>query len=247
MQRREKIFTVLCVFGFMMFIFSIYVGITIFKDLKTENALENEIIELSELINSDGIWDKEIDYKLNNYVSKDNNYLQIEKASKKYFKDLISDCRSLYKIYNDDFLSKIMSIENIKADGKEFINTKTFLNKSITDITNLDSDINSLLTEERIMSYLDENTDEYYLDYYKDLMLEDDDIDVIREEVKEEMDNYLDLIKKIDNIFTFLIDNNKDWDILDDKIYFKTQDSLDKYNYFLQEISNFDKNEKQII
>ena len=140
-----------------------------------------------------------------------------------------------------------MSIENIKADGKEFINTKTFLNKSITDITNLDSDINSLLTEERIMSYLDENTDEYYLDYYKDLMLEDDDIDVIREEVKEEMDNYLDLIKKIDNIFTFLIDNNEDWDILDDKIYFKTQDSLDKYNYFLQEISNFDKNEKQII
>ena len=48
-------------------------------------------------------------------------------------------------------------------------------------------------------------------------------------------------------IFTFLIDNNEDWDILDDKIYFKTQDSLDKYNYFLQEISNFDKNEKQII
>ena len=71
MQRREKIFTVLCVFGFMMFIFSIYVGITIFKDIKTENALENEIIELSELINSDGIWNKEIDYKLNNYVSKE--------------------------------------------------------------------------------------------------------------------------------------------------------------------------------
>ena len=138
MTKKRNIVLILVVSTLVMLSFWGSLGYILFYSVNNEIKLEQEFSEIDNMIDENGLDDPDLDTKLNTYVSS-HNYLVVEQAVKAYLRDLLKESRNLYNLYNDEKLTDLITIENFKTDGKEFIKSQSYLEESQVQLQNIEN------------------------------------------------------------------------------------------------------------
>ena len=225
---------ILIVVGIIVALIIVVFGYFIVSDLKQEDKLITELNEISNLVNEENVDIDEVNERLNNTVTK-GDYKIVEESSKQYLLDVFNNIINITNILEDERITNSLSVTNYKEDGPDFLNTKEYLNNTITELKTLKDEYSSYLTEEKIMSYInDKNLDDYYIDLYKNDII--GDIDEADKTVEDAIDSTIDVLTVSLNIINFLSENKDSWSIEDDSIVFNNQTLSDKYDNLVSQL-----------
>lgn len=149
--------------------------------------------------------------------------------------DIICEMKA---VMEDERLVKVLSAENYQKDGPDFVETKNFLAKAKTVLSEDLNKLQEYFTEEKAMSYLDKNIDDYYKDYYKKEVI--GEVDNINDDktIENSINDLVSLITDEEAIINFLINNKGNWKIDNNEIVFYTNSLTDQYNNLLSKITN---------
>lgn len=237
MTKKRNIVLILTIATFFVIAFWSMIGYVMFYIVRNEIKLESEFSKIEYIIETKGVDDSSLDEMLNNYVS-NSDYLVVEKAVKNYLKDLIKELNALTEILNDDRLINLMSIENLKSDGKEFKESLKYIEDTYEKTENIKSNITSLNTKKNVENYLDKDLNEYFKEYYFEYILDDNDETFT--ELNQSLDSYLNFLDEYKLFFEFLVNNKESWYIEDDQLYFEDEILLEEYNKFFADLNNYD-------
>ncbi len=231
MKKTVKI--VLIVLGIIFLLFCILIGVGVYNDFKTEDKINREVESIQNLMEATEFDEEAFKKKLNNTVST-GDYYKVERAYKNYLRDYLKINNDIIAFYENISIEKILSAENVKNDGKDFIQSRSTLNNYKSTLDKIKSDYDSMFTEKKVLSYLDIE-DDYYVDYYKEIVGE-----VKQSQTEKELSMYLanssELLENVIALLQFLSDNKNNWNFQDNKIMFNSQALLDQYNQILQSL-----------
>lgn len=206
------------------------------SDLKQEDKLRNELIEISNLVNEENIDKDKIYKRLDTLVTKD-DYKEVEKSFKNYLKDSFDNSILMLNILNDEKITNILTVENYKKDGKDFKETKEYIKKTIKDLEECKNKYYEFLTEEKAMSYINnKNLDSYYIDFYKDEILKDIEEEKNDKTIEKSINDVISLLQNSEKVIDFLIENKNSWNIDGQNILFNSDSLIDKYNKLISEL-----------
>ena len=217
----------------------ILIGIIIFLILRNfflDKKLKNEITETYELIIMDEYNYKDIYEKIDNIVTKE-GYAIVEDSAKDYLLDYFLEVLNLDETYEKANIENIISIENIKKDGKEFKNSEETLSKLKDDIETLEKEILNNLNKEKMMSYInDKNLADSYIKLYESLdFMKDKNIEKRKSQIEDKVNSYLSKISKIEEVIDFLIKNNN-WKVEDEQVKYEDEQLSIEYNEMINSI-----------
>lgn len=209
------------------------VGYMLASSLMQEITLRKEADAIGKLdITKDSI-DMEIKTK--------GDYGVVEKTMKEYMNTYGTTCKELMDILQDDQMGKILTAENYKNDGKEFIKTKEYITKTKTDFNEKINKLIEMSSEEKMMEVVKEKQlEESYVELYKEIMLGNE----IKEDLQEVVSELEEASKAINNrlegeekIINLLVENKNKWNVNDNgEIEFETQKLVDEYNNLISSL-----------
>lgn len=169
------------------------------------------------------------------------DYGVVEKTMKEYMSTYGTTCKELMDILQDDQMAKILTAENYKNDGKEFVKTKEYITKTKTDFNEKINKLIDMSSEEKMMDAIKEKQlEDSYVELYKEIMLGNEIKEDLQEVVKEleqasqMINNRLEGEEKIINL---LIENKDKWNVNDNgEIEFETQKLVDEYNNLISSL-----------
>ena len=238
-KKKKLLITIIIIITILIIAVAVIFGHFIKNDLTMENNLTKEVTEINLLIENNSK-DTDIDKRLNT-INTSGDYMLVEKAAKRYLKDKRKLFTSLYTTLDGtDKIEKVLTIENIKADAKNFTNTMKLLNTTGLELTSLREKYVNLTSEKTILSYLNKNLreDDYYKEYYLDELMQD--MSKSEENLKE-IDDILETIIGLKEVFNFLITNQNYWNIENDKVMFSNEELYNTYKELLTRISEDNK------
>ena len=104
----------------------IAIGIGLYHDFKQESELISECKEIKKLTNAENLDAEKINEMLTRKIST-GEYLKVEEALKEYLTARFQNITKISQILNDEKLEKILTIDNYKNDGPEFVTTKEYI------------------------------------------------------------------------------------------------------------------------
>lgn len=221
--------------GIILVIFSIVIGYLVITDLKQEDLLKKELVNLA---NKDLLNDN-YDIK----VKTTGDYAYIEEAVKSYYKKLSDNIKLINSYLNDEELINILSLENISKDKPNFNNSYKILNDTKEKVDKSLTEIINLCNEDTIKNLIDkEKVDDYSYELYLELMYTKDDIEEFnntKNEMKTIGDNLNAFLDKVEAILNLLKDNSNSWFIENNELYFKTNSLVNKYNSLYNDLNTF--------
>lgn len=218
--------------GIVVLVIGIFVG----KDLKEESNLKKELNEISEMVNDPQADLNEISKRLNTTVTT-GDYQKVEKAAKRYFTDILNNLSDIVVILNDERITNILTIDNYTNDGKNFLATRKYIKDTREELIQGRDNYYELLTEDKIMTYVDGLTlDDYYKDFYKNELVGDVENEKNDKTVEKSINKVIDMLDSCEDVINFLVENKNAWNIEDGSIVFDTDELLDQYNNLLLEI-----------
>lgn len=238
-KKKKLLITIIIIITILVIAVAVILGHFIKNDLTMENNLTKEVTEINLLIENNSK-DTNIDKRLNT-INTSGDYMLVEKAAKRYLKDKRKLFTSLYTTLDStDKIEKVLTMENIKADAKNFTNTMKLLNTTGLELTNLREKYINLTSEKTILSYLNKNLreDDYYKEYYLDELMQDMSK---KEEDLKAIDDMLETIIGLKEVFNFLIINQNYWNIENDKVMFSSEELYNTYEQLLTRISEDNK------
>ena len=152
MKKRTKI---LITIGVVLAILIIVAcaGVFYFIGLESEQQAKlQEELQMIENYTQDGVninYD-ELQSVLERTVTK-GKYEIIEKASKQYLTDVVNTQKEMMELLKDERFGTMLSIQNYKEDGPEFVKTKEFITTTKDAINKYKEEITKLLSEETVM------------------------------------------------------------------------------------------------
>lgn len=224
--------------GVVLALIVITIGYFVVADLNQESKLENELIEISDMINGDDVDIDAVYDRLNSTVTT-GDYKVVEIAFKTYLKDNFDNTLKIAEILEDEKLVNILTPENYLNDGKDFIKTKEYITTTKTNLEKYKQSYIEFFTEEKAMSYInDKGLDDYYIDLYKDSYVGDienessEDIKV----VEESIDDIIEILNVSEEVINFLIENKDSWNIDGNNIVFSNNELSNKYDSLLDKL-----------
>ena len=212
------------------------IGVNLFINMKEERLLTSEISSINKLLNKQKFDEKQMNKKLNTYVT-NGEYQTIEKAYKNYLKDNQKTVDEIKEYFKNDKVSSLLTIDNIKKDGKEFKTSLETIKKSREQLTNLKNKFNQQADEKYVMKYLDKkDLSDYYITFYKNQIARNITESKGEKELKKQIDINLELINKVEKVINYLVKNSKYWNADGNVIYFETDELTNKYNKLLKDI-----------
>lgn len=168
------------------------------------------------------------------------DYAVVEQTIKEYMNTYSITCKEIMKMLEDEQMAEILSAENYKNDGPNFVKSKEYIE---TTRKNFDEKITLLIdmTSEETMKCAieDKGLDENFKELYNELML-GEELKVDLQETKQSLEETSATINNILNVqekvINMLIENKGKWEIDDDQIVFSTQTLVDKYNEFISSL-----------
>lgn len=230
---KKKILIGIGVFvGIVVLVIGIFVG----KDLKEESNLKKELNEISEMVNDPQADLNEISKRLNTTVTT-GDYQKVEKAAKRYFTDILNNLSDIVVILNDERITNILTIDNYTNDGKNFLATRKYIKDTREELIQGRDNYYELLTEDKIMTYVDGLTlDDYYKDFYKNELVGDVENEKNDKTVEKSINKVIDMLDSCEEVINFLVENKNAWNIENGSIVFDTDELVDQYNNLLLEI-----------
>lgn len=234
---KKPIKIILIIIGVLFLLFCILIGIGIHDLNKQEDLLNKEIQEIQNIIYATEFDEEAFKNKLNNTVSS-GDYYKVERAYKNYLKDYYNEIVQIKDFFNNiENIYDIFSEETIKKDGKDFINTKAELKNYKQMSEKLTEDYNNFFEIEKTLTYLDNNLDNIYIDYYKNI-ISSHSKSKTEQEILKSLSNSTALINNILSVFNFLSENKNHWQFENNKIYFDSQKLYDEYSDLINNIDN---------
>ena len=216
------------------------IAFLIIRNFMTSGKVKREIKEVYELIYQSEHYDYDIIYdRLDNIVSED-GYAIVEMAAKDYLREVFAKYVELNEIINDEKITNILTVSNYKDDGPDFVETKNYLQKAKQDILNLEAKMLSDINIDTMMAYIvDTNLEDSYVTLYTNLeFFDEDNIKSAKQDLENGVDLFVELIESLEEIIDFLIDNDTQWEIVDDMLYFDDPSLSEQYNQMIEEIAN---------
>lgn len=230
----------LIIVGIIILLFCILVGIFVVNDFKMEDKLNLEVEEITNILEATEFDEEKLNNKLNNTVSR-GDYYKVERAYKNYIRDYMKVLNNIISFYDNLEIDNILSIDNLKKDGKSYINSRLTINNNKEKLDKLKESFDSMKDKDKVLSYLDKNLNSYYVNYYNKIIGE-----VEQTETEKELSSYLEesskILNNIYNIFEFLSEYKDYYEVGDDALYFKRDDLLNQYNEMLLNITNTESN-----
>lgn len=217
----------------------ILISIVIFLVLRNfllDKKLKDEITETYNLIIMDDYNYKDVYEKIDNIVTKE-GYAIVEDSAKDYLLDYFLEVLNLDETYEKANIENIISIENIKKDGKEFKNSKETLSSLKESIENIEEDILNNLNKERMIGYInDKNLADSYIKLYESLdFMKDKNIEKRKSQIEDKVNSYLSKINKIEEVIDFLIKNNN-WKVENEQVKYEDEQLSIEYNEMINSI-----------
>ncbi len=215
----------------ILLIVLVIVGVLIYfvsGDLKEEERLLAEMDAVYELMNTHNT--SELNKKLDKIITT-GDYAVVEKAAKNYTKDLYNTIINISDILDDDRIMTLTTYENYENDGPNFIESKAYIIETKEKLENYKNIYQELYTKEKANSYLEKNLDSYYLDFYHQIIGEEDN--------KEVIDNIDEIVMILNNSLTvlnFLVDNQDFWTLENEMISFDNEQLSNQYNELILKI-----------
>ena len=122
------------------------VGYFVFTDMQQEEKLKTELTELSELSNAQNIDIDEINNRLDRIVTK-GDYSIVEEAFKTYLRENFDNSIKIANILNDEKITSLLTVENYKEDGKDFIKSKDYITATKNTLEECKNKYTEFLTE----------------------------------------------------------------------------------------------------
>lgn len=199
-----------------------------------KNNLRKEIDSIVELFELDHLEYEKIQEKLNHTVTK-GDIQKVEKAAKAYFNDYLIFTTEMLDVLEDDRLFQLLTVENYQEDGKEFINTKAYIEEAIHQLENLKKEYQELSSQEKMMSYIEKDSlDESYLAFYREEII--GNIDSTSRTTEDSLDEFIHLLEDSYQVIIFLSSHQDAWEVVDDHVQFSQKDLSDQYNQLLENI-----------
>lgn len=202
------------------------------KDLKQEDILKQEIVNLT---NKNLATD---DFKVE--VKTKGDYAYIEESIKKYYQELSNLVKRTNILMQNEDLTNVLSTKNLEQEDENLTKSFETVTKTKNEMKQILNNMIELCTEEKILSLIDKDkVDSYYYDLYKELMYTEEDLKELQTLKKEveglstALDNFL---NKVLEMLEFLKVNKTKWFIENDELYFKQNSYVETYNKFLQEL-----------
>ena len=223
MSTRKKFFFV---FLFIILDAFLITGFFVIRDATMVNVIEKETDKLAAL-------DLATD-RFNIKVKTKGKYGKVEDNMKSYLDDIALSLQKTLLVVKNPELTKILSFENYKNDGPDFIKSLSFLEKSSNEFnTNIDSILNRL-EDKSIKSYGKKNIDEvYYRKLFNQFMLRDDMKEKYNKTsllLKESKSNVNHIFEISYQTLTFLVNHKDEWQLENNEIQFKTDELMNQYN-----------------
>ena len=217
----------------------ILISIIIFLVLRNfllDKKLKDEINKTYNLIIMDDYNYKDVYEKIDNIVTKE-GYAIVEDSAKDYLLDYFLEVLNLDETYEKANIENIISIENIKKDGKEFKNSKETLSSLKESIENIEEEILNNLNKEKMISYInDKNLADSYIKLYESLdFMKDKNIEKRKSQIEDKVNSYLSKINKIEEVIDFLIKNNN-WKVENEQVKYEDEQLSIEYNEMINSI-----------
>lgn len=230
-KRKNKwIIRISVIVGILIIIGSIFAYV-LFKDLKQEDILRNEINSLSKVDFSKDTYNTNLKTK--------GDYKVVEEAIKDYFNEYASNLQDITKISSDKTMSILLSADNYKNDGPDFVKTKKYIDETRTSFNTKIEELIYMTSESEIMKRIEgKDLDSYYVKLYKELMLKETTKDDFKKSIKNLEKLKTNINKILDTeeaVINLLIAEKDNWTIEEDKIVFKNTDTLNKYNELIKD------------
>ena len=136
---------------------------------------------------------------------------------------------------NDEKLEKILTIDNYKNDGPEFVTTKEYIENTKQELQELKNKYEELFTEETVMSYInDKNLDSYYVKFYKQELIGNPE-ESKDNTVEHNIDGIITILDSYNSVIDFLVTNKNSWKIEEENIIFANEELSNK---FLEIVNN---------
>lgn len=241
MKRTSKALTAAILIFYSLFIvFAFAVGFFVITGIKEEVTLENEFSAIEDLIDNSSIDNTQIDYMLNNFVTT-GDYLNVEKAIKDYLEDLLVECRRLDNIFQSQDLTNVLSLYNFDADAPYFYESQNIIENYYQELKNIKTNLINLLDADSIISYAEAyQLQDYYLDYFKTLIIDENMLNTNRNDIENSLDYALNTLDIYKELFELLSNNVDSWTMDEDYIYFDNDNLLEEYNRLIEIINNMD-------
>ena len=233
MKKKKKnkwILRISIIIGILIIAGSIFTYILV-KDLKQEDILRNEISSLSKK-------DLQKD-SYNTSLKTQGDYKIVEELIKTYFDEYAKNLQEISLIASDKTISSLLSAENYKNDGPDFIKTKKYLNETRTSFNTKIDELSYMTSESEIMKRIEnKNLDSYYVKLYKELMLKETTEEDFKKSIKNLEKLKTSINKVLDTeeaVIDLLIKNKDKWKIEENKIVFQDTETLEKYNELIKD------------
>ncbi len=169
------------------------------------------------------------------------DYAVVEKTIKEYMNTYGTNCKQLKNILDDETIAKILTAENYKNDGKEFVASKEYIAKTKSEFNERINTLIEMSTEEKMMKAIEEKQlESSYVDLYKELMLGDEikvDLQEIVQTLEEASKNINNILETQEKVIELLVNNKEKWNINNNnEIEFETQKLVDEYNNLINNL-----------
>ena len=115
----------------------------------------------------------------------------VERAYKNYISDILKNMKNIAQVLNEEQITQSLTVENYKTDGPDFTKTKKYLASTIQKLEEYKSEYKEFLTQEKAMEYIENDLDKHYIDFYKDEMVGEIEVDTTVEDSMDEVINAL--------------------------------------------------------
>lgn len=228
MQTKTKIILATII---VLFVFSLIVAYFVVRDLNVEDQLETEIINYQLALTSGG--------EPNESIVSSGDYEIVEKQLKAYLKEVNGLYNNVNNALNNKQISNNLTISNYLNDGPGFVNTKNYFQEMKDSLDENYENYQSAFTDEKINEYIDnEDVSNYYKNYFKKL-INNEDLNInMTNEVKTDIDKMKEILNKQEDVIDFLIANSSQWQIVNNTLIFYNSDLESTYNTYVEEIDN---------
>ena len=228
---------ILIVLGVILLLFICLIAYYVVVDLNQEKKLKKELDEIYEMTNQENIDVDKIYERLDKIVTKD-DYAKVEEAFKQYLKDNFDNSLKIAEILSDERLVTILTANNYLEDGKEFIETKKYIETTRNELENCKQKYNEFFTEEKAMSYIEnKNLDSYYVDLYKDEFVGDIESENDDKTVENSINDIIELLDISEEVINLLANNPDSWEINGEYIECNNNSLSEQYDELINKLS----------
>lgn len=228
---------ILIIVGIIILIVIGVIAYFVITDLQQEDKLTAELQEISNLVNNQNVDIDQINERLDRTVTR-GDYAVVEQSFKQYLKDNFDVSMKIADILNDEKLTTILTADNYKQDGKDFVETKNYISITRDQLETYKTEYKDFFTEDKVMSYInDKNLDSYYTDLYKQELVGDIESDNETEVVESAVNDVIGILDIYEEVINFLVDNQNSWNVQDDTIEFTSESLQNQYNSLIDKLS----------